>query len=71
MLYLVKRIGLAGYDEYLGFVVRAAHESEARSIASGVDDHDALVWVNGTTSTCVAIDPDGPSGVILGSYRHG
>ena len=61
-----------GYDENIGFVIRAQNEKEARSIASnsGEDELDGT-WLDVEHVSCKIIPLDGKSEVILGSFNAG
>jgi hypothetical protein len=83
-LWLVERIGGCGYDEHIGFVVRADDADAARCealVAAGIDDYEWLDvdqvgcrepwWGDPELTTCVEITADGQSGVILDSFKAG
>ena len=57
---------LAYYDCMFGFVVRAANEDEARSIAaSRAGDEGPDAWKLRRNSTCKELKAEGPAGVIM------
>jgi hypothetical protein len=58
------------YDCMFGFVVRAATEEAARSLAaSNCGDEGPDAWLSGRSSTCVELKADGPAGVIMEEYN--
>lgn len=82
-LWLLKRIGGPDFDEYFGFVVRAADEAEARCealLAAGVHAEEWLEpdrihcrepwWGDPDLTMCVEVPQDGPIGVVLESYKY-
>ncbi len=72
MIFLLKRLESAGYDEAVAFVVRAPSEPEARRLASpGAGDEGATVWIRETLSTCEAIEVAGASEVLLRDFCAG
>ena len=80
-LYLLKRRGSIGYDEYASFVVRAESEDEARRIAADAcgfskyrEIPDAEDFKDAVYSTCKVLKSEGvegEAGVILGSFNAG
>ncbi len=65
MLWILKRTDIAGYDQYLGFVVRANTEEEARKIAK---EQACGMW---GPATCEQLKENGESGVILEAFNAG
>src|SRR5947209_6503280 len=58
------------YDRMFGFVVRAATEEAARSLAaSSCGDEGSDAWLSGRSATCVELRADGPAGVIMEEYN--
>lgn len=74
-LWLLNRRTGADYDEYLGFVVRAGTEDEARRIAwtntSMFESHREDWWLEADQTTCVGLLVAGEPGVILASFKAG
>lgn len=84
-IYLLKKregvetggeFGIFGYDNYQGFVVRAASDDDARRIASesahgGQSEENITAWLNPELTTCEAIEPDGEGELILADFHHG
>lgn len=68
-LYLVKRLGLVGYDETEGYVIRASSARQARAIAEE-ECHDKL-WLDSNRSTCERLRESGEAGVILSAFNAG
>lgn len=66
-LWLLTRIddSKIGYDEYLGFVVRAETEEEARKISRYAIDDEYAQWL------CKEITVEGDPEVILDSFNAG
>jgi hypothetical protein len=82
MLYLLKRIERADYDEYEGFVVSADNAQEARLIAatwligdnpltSHETQKDRLLFLDDRQTTCEHLTEGGEKGIILDSYISG
>jgi len=73
-LYCIKRKDKPGWDEALGFVIRAKSNRRAREIASQEhSDEGAEVWLSTHTSyiEIIATNVRGPERVILKSFRAG
>lgn len=75
-LYLVQRIGMADWDEYRGFVIRAKSYADARRIASAqvygrINDAEPNLWMDATKSKVTLLTPDGVAGVILSDFKAG
>jgi hypothetical protein len=83
-LYLLTRVGGAGWDETRGLVVRAKHASHARALAQrACDEHVRVwsdrreryinykVWTNPKYSTLETIDGSGEFGVVLQDLQAG
>jgi hypothetical protein len=71
MLYLVKRLDHAGYDEYVGFVVRAKNKDEAIKLCQewGTPYEDINEDFRPENVTVEVIDINGESGIILDSFN--
>lgn len=73
-LYLLRRMDSVGYDEYIGFVVSADNETEAREIASeqfadeGKDKWHSQLDVS---ATLIALNSTQPKGIVLESFNAG
>ena len=74
MLYLLRRTDDIGYDEYVGFIVRASSDKEAREFVikskPGSDENDET-WRNPAFSTCTEIQASGEEKIILSSFNAG
>ncbi len=69
-VFLLERIGESGYDENLGFVIRARNEAHAREIAElHLADEDKGTWTLASTSTCTVITNAGYMGIILNNFN--
>jgi len=76
-----QRYGMAGspwayrYDCFLGFVVRAENEQQAREFAAeksdGAGDEGKEAWLDAKYSTCTILTTDGEPGVLLSDYNAG
>jgi hypothetical protein len=54
-----------------GFVVQALHEEEARALsAKQAGDEGPDAWLSSRLSTCVEVNGNGHSGVVLGAYNR-
>jgi len=61
-----------GYDEALGFVVRAESELEARTLAGEQAGFEgSTAWHNPQDTTCEELSEDGPAEVILRDFLRG
>lgn len=68
-LWLLERTDSIGYDEIAGFVIRAATEPYARTLASRAASGEGKeVWLNAST-TCEEISPYDNAGIILTDFR--
>jgi hypothetical protein len=72
-LYLLKRDdSWIGYDEYVGFVVRAESEEQAREIVSKTNGQEGgKTWLDASKASCDLIDQAGSPGIILDSFNAG
>jgi hypothetical protein len=62
---------LSFHNCMFGFVVRALHEDEARTLsAKQAGDEGPDAWLSSRLSSCVELNGDGRSGVVLGSYNR-
>ena len=72
-LWLIEQSGRVGWDETIGFVIRAKSEIEAREIAnknsSGVEE--SITWSDPEHSSCVELKTAGEAGVILEAFKAG
>ena len=75
MLWILQAAGSVDYDSNRGFVIRAASEFQARSIAQEriADEQmqDPEFWLNGEFSTCTPLDAGGVVGIILRDFKAG
>jgi len=72
MLFLVKRIGNTGYDEYKGFVIRAKNKEEALDIASKKANCEFVEdFTEKNAVTVEKISNSGKSEIVLDSFRAG
>lgn len=69
-LWLLKRRAEPDYDEFGGFVVRAADEAQARRIAARRASEQGI-WSDPQQTTCKPLEHDGRSGVVLVDFRAG
>ena len=54
-----------------GFVVRAMHEDEARTLsAKQAGDEGPDAWLSSRLSSCIELNSDGRSEVILAAYNR-
>jgi hypothetical protein len=62
-----------GYDENVGFVVRAETEKAARAFVAKIKsgDEHCDVWLRSGYSDCTEIPIDGPEALILNSFNAG
>ncbi len=71
-LYSVCRIGTCGWDEYLGFVIRATSEESARYMASqSAADEGRAVWLDPEKTRCEVVPELGEEGIVLASFQAG
>lgn len=73
-LWLLKRIGRTDWDEYAGFVVRAATEDDARAVArQGTEpwEDENACWLDPAQASCTELLATGEPGVILDSFKAG
>lgn len=73
-LWLLKGIGdhFGGYDCAYGFVIRAPTAIQARTIASenaGDEGNDA--WLNNHVTSCIKLESNGPTDIILRDFNAG
>jgi hypothetical protein len=62
---------LSFHDCMFEFVVRASNEEEARTqAAKQAGDEGPDAWLSSRLSSCVELNGDGRSGVVLGSYNR-
>ena len=71
-LYVLERLKSGGYDEAMGFVVRAPNVRAARKIASeNAGDEGAEVWLNTMMTSCDLLTHKGHGCVILRDFKTG
>ncbi len=73
-LWLLMRTDRPGWDEFLGFVVRAEEEPEARRVASEFTygDEGRRLWEDPSQVRCEYIgEGPGVAGVVLESFQAG
>lgn len=83
-LYVLKRRGPSNYDEYAGFVVRAASEERARAMTQvySVEEDDDMAGIprsgaaeflgeDGASCVVLACDVAGAESLILADFRAG
>ena len=69
MLYLLlNNSKKSGYDSYLGKVIRAKSEKEARKIANEDTGAECKIWENSKIASCEKIKSVGTSKVILSDF---
>lgn len=71
MLYLLKRTGRIGYDEYVEKLVRAGTEAEARTVANEEPGDEGAIWNNPAQVRCEVVSSEGETGVVIDSFRAG
>lgn len=77
MIWLVQLKDTANisYDSYIGFVIRADSERQARELAQAkVADEGRVIyniWMNPQFSDCYVLPHDGDAGIILSSFHAG
>ena len=77
MLWILQHANSAtdtGWDYTSGFVIRAASEYQARTIAQAGTENQTTIkdfWTNPEHSTCVPLEPGGVVGIILEDFRAG
>jgi len=69
-IYLLKRIFVAGYDEYDGKVIIASSAKAARKIANLKTGDEGKIWGNVNLVLCKEINLDEPL-VVLESFKAG
>lgn len=73
-LYLLKRMNDIDWDEYIGFVIAADTETEARDLAAQeAADEGEKVWGSQLECSCtlLAISTKHEKGIVLGSFNAG
>jgi len=71
-----------GYDEAMGFLVRARSEKHARKLAAGLDEHGVgehggpgdeghEAWLDGKQTSCETLPVLGPAGVLMRDFKAG
>jgi hypothetical protein len=71
MIYLLSRASgnRATWEEVRHIAIRASSELHARQLASSnCGEEGPAIWLDSITSTCEAIDPNGPPQVICTDY---
>lgn len=68
-LWLLDRLDEEGWDEYLGFVIRAESETSARRVAVLASGEGR--WEDRTVTSCVELTQAGAQGVVLESFHAG
>lgn len=69
-IFLLGRINETWYDEYLGKVIVAENEAQAREMANDDVGDEGKVWTDATEVSCIEIDMS-KSAVILQSFHAG
>ena len=71
-IWILERLGSTGYDESLGFVVRAASPQAARLLcAANCGDEGSEAWTDPLKSYCRLLTPRGYPRVLLHSFNPG
>lgn len=70
-IYLVRKNGKTGLDQYDGFVVTAESEGGARELCMNCDSFNSNTWFNPRKSTCelIGTSADKQSEIILSSFN--
>ena len=69
-IYLLKRIFVAGYDEFDGKVIIASSSKSARKLANLKVGDEGKIWTNSNLVLCKEISLD-ESLVVLESFKAG
>jgi hypothetical protein len=70
-IWLLKRMGSVGWDEYLGFVISAPSPSEARAEAARVSDEEWWLDPKRTSCESVGVRNSNSTKIILSSFNAG
>jgi hypothetical protein len=74
-LYLLKRIGAAGREEYEGFVLRAGSPEEARQMALRAalpsEEEFAPEWLDPERTSCESLSAEGERDILLAAFKAG
>jgi len=68
-LYKLKRLDRRGYDIGLEAVVRASTSREARRLVA--EHFEESLWMHEQEASIEVVEVEGPSLVIVSSFRHG
>jgi hypothetical protein len=71
MIYLLRQIGMVGYDQYDAKIIRASSEYEARKIANETTGDEGQIWTDSTKVSCVLVKSIGKPEAILESFCAG
>lgn len=72
-LYLLKRLGSTGPDEFTQCIVVGASERQAREIANEDSSTEGFIWTDGTLVEAIELAPntnDGVEGIVLWSKEE-
>ncbi len=69
-VYILRIIGIAGYDEYDAKVVVAENKIRARELANAKYGDEGEIWQNEEMVSCNKIDKQ-KEGVVLASFNAG
>lgn len=61
-LWKIERTDDIGWDEYIGYVVRAKTEEEARNLVG---------WTNKSRADCSRLNPRGKAEILFDSFNAG
>lgn len=70
-IFVLHRLDDIDWDEYIGFVVCAEDEIEARKLAIERDSCSRSLWLDHARASCIEITHDSEKGIILESYNAG
>jgi len=71
-IFVLNRSRECGYDEYVGFVICAENEENARKLAStmGFSEEEGKIWLNKNDTNCEEVKCD-KEAIILDSFNAG
>ncbi len=70
-LYLLTRTEDADYDEFIGMVIRANNEEQARGLANRASREEGEIWGDSSLVDCSPITAKGVAKIILFSFKAG
>lgn len=70
-IFALSRLDNVCWDEYIGFVVCAEDEIDARKLAIERDSCSRSLWLDHARASCIEITQDCERGIILESFNAG